>query len=182
VAVADINGDGYADLIVAAGFGGGPRVAVFDGRSVFGELKRLMPDFFAFESGLRNGAFIAAGDVSGDGKADLVFGGGPGGAPRIRVANSTLLIVAPSFTNLDEVPDAQLGNFFGGDTASRGGARIVLKNLDNDDHADILVGSGQDNGSRLTTYFGASLPRDGTPNIGLNLEVYPGYQGGIFVG
>jgi 2-polyprenyl-3-methyl-5-hydroxy-6-metoxy-1,4-benzoquinol methylase len=32
---------------------------------------------------LRNGAFVAAGDVDGDGLADLAFGGVPGGAPRI---------------------------------------------------------------------------------------------------
>src|SRR5205823_2190703 len=33
-AIADVNGDGTGDLIVAAGFGGGPRVAGFSGPSV----------------------------------------------------------------------------------------------------------------------------------------------------
>src|SRR5436190_2026111 len=33
-AVGDVNGDGTGDLVVAAGFLGGPRVATFDGRSL----------------------------------------------------------------------------------------------------------------------------------------------------
>ena len=33
-AVGDVNGDGTPDLLVAAGFGGGPRVAVYNGRTV----------------------------------------------------------------------------------------------------------------------------------------------------
>ena len=61
-AVGDVNGDGAGDLIVAAGFGGGPRVAGFDGRSLaVGRRTRLFADFFAFEQGLRNGVFVAAG-------------------------------------------------------------------------------------------------------------------------
>jgi hypothetical protein len=31
-----------------------------------------MPDFFAFEGSLRNGSFVAAGDVDGDGTPDQV--------------------------------------------------------------------------------------------------------------
>ena len=79
----DVNGDGVADLVVAAGFGGGPRVAVFNGKSIGGTPVKLFNDFFAFESTLRNGVFITVGDLDGDGKADLIAGGGPGGGPRV---------------------------------------------------------------------------------------------------
>src|SRR5207253_6284505 len=83
-AVGDVNGDGTGDLVVAAGFQGGPRVATFDGRSLSsGTPRTLFNDFFAFEQTLRNGVFIAAGDVDGDGLADLIAGGGPGGGPRV---------------------------------------------------------------------------------------------------
>ena len=47
----DVNGDGTGDLLVAAGFGGGPRVAVFDGQSLAaGQTPaKLFADFFVFE-------------------------------------------------------------------------------------------------------------------------------------
>ena len=67
VTIADVNRDGVPDLIVAAGFGGGPRVVVYDGASApSGRLARLFNDFFMFESTLRNGAFVTAGDLDGE--------------------------------------------------------------------------------------------------------------------
>src|SRR5260370_32171336 len=75
-------------MAVAAGFLGGPRTALFNGTTLFsGNPTRLVNDFFAFPGTdavtLRNGVFVAIGDVNGDGFADLIFGGGPGGAPRV---------------------------------------------------------------------------------------------------
>src|SRR5205807_9454614 len=66
-AVGDVNGDGVPDLIVAAGFGGGPRVAIFDGADLApGRTPRkLVGDFFVFENTLRNGTYVAVGDVNG---------------------------------------------------------------------------------------------------------------------
>src|SRR5581483_12029210 len=59
-ALGDVNGDGTPDVAVAAGFLGGPRVALFDGTTVFGgSPQRLLGDFFAFPGddavNLRNG-------------------------------------------------------------------------------------------------------------------------------
>jgi hypothetical protein len=82
-AIADMTGDGAADLIVVAGFGGGPRVAGFDGGSLSSTPRKIFGDFFAFEQALRNGIFVTVGDLNGDGFADLIAGGGPGGGPRV---------------------------------------------------------------------------------------------------
>src|SRR5207248_2608109 len=84
-AVGDIDNDGRADLVVAAGFLDGPNVEIHNATAInandFGTL--MVPGFFAFDQfdsiTLRNGVYVAAGDVNGDGFADVAFGGGPGG-------------------------------------------------------------------------------------------------------
>jgi hypothetical protein len=171
--IADINGDGVADLIVVAGFGGGPRVASFDGRSLSGTPQRLFSDFFAFEETLRNGIFVTAGDLNGDGKADLIAGGGPGGGPRVLVFDGASL-VNNQFTNL--------ANFFSGDVNNRGGIRLAVKDLDGDDRADLVVGSGSGAGSRITSFLGKKVNPSGTPETFFDFDAFANFPGGVFVG
>ncbi|MGL4422336.1 MAG: Ig-like domain-containing protein, partial [Gemmataceae bacterium] len=168
----DMNNDGRADLIVVAGFGGGPRVAGFDGRSISGTLVRMFGDFFAFEQTLRNGIFVAVGDTNGDGFADLIAGGGPGGGPRVTIFSGQQLLS----NNY-----AVLSNFFGGDSNSRGGIRLGVKNLDDDNRADLVVGAGAASGSRITTYLGSALTAGSTESSS-SFDAIAGFNGGIFVG
>eukprot|EP01136_Pigoraptor_vietnamica_P042099 Opistho-1_new@15843 len=80
-------------MLVAAGYQGGPRVALYDGRFVMsGTLNRLVSDFFAFDPALRNGVFAAIGDVDGDGFGDLVLGAGAGGGPAVSVISGRTLL------------------------------------------------------------------------------------------
>jgi hypothetical protein len=181
-AVGDVNGDGVADLIVAAGFGGGPRVAVFDGSTLAsGSPVRLFGDFFAFERGLRNGVFVAAGDLNGDGFADLAFGGGPGGGPRVRVASGKILALG-GFANLDQAPASQLANFLAGDPDARGGVRLAVEDANGDGVPDLIAGDGQGAGSRVVVYSGVGLPPNGVPTILRQFDALPGSRGGVFVG
>ena len=82
VAAGDVNGDGCADIVTGAGAGGGPHVRVFDGRT-----GTETHGFFAFAPAFTGGVRVAAGDVNGDGHAEIIIGAGPGGAargPRVR--------------------------------------------------------------------------------------------------
>jgi len=138
-AVGDVNGDGTIDLVIAAGTGGGPRLAVFDGTTIGNgpTPTRLVADFFAFESKLRNGAVVAIGDVNGDGKADIVAGAGSGGAPRVVVFSGTG-ILANQGADSPRIADFFVAN----NTKSRAGTRITVKDLDKDGKADVVASDG----------------------------------------
>ncbi len=186
VALGDVNGDGTADVVVAAGFGGGPRTAIFTGQSVLaGAPARLVNDFFAFPgadaTNLRNGSFVAAGDVTGDGFADLVFGGGPGGAPRVFVLDGRLVAGGQA----EAAQAAPAANFFvGGDLSDRGGARVGVMDANGDDRADVVVGSGAGRPARVRLYSGADFTGGGEPVTFHDLDPLGGavLADGVYVG
>src|SRR5262249_5016676 len=66
VAFGDVNADGHADIVVGAG-AGTPEVKVFDGTG-----GAPLMDFFAFSPSFLGGVSVAAGDINGDGHADIV--------------------------------------------------------------------------------------------------------------
>ncbi|HET6573645.1 MAG TPA: MBG domain-containing protein [Fimbriiglobus sp.] len=179
--IGDINADGYGDLVVAAGFGGGPRVAAFSGKALTrGEQTRLFADFFIFggtdATTLRNGVFIAAGDVNGDGFADVVAGGGPGGGPRVLVADGKTLLSSNGQTV------TPVANFFAGDTSNRGGIRVAVKKLDTDQFMDVVTGAGDGGGSRVTGYSGAALISAANPPALIAFDAFDNVLNGVFVG
>lgn len=186
VAVGDINGDGFGDVVVAAGFQGGPRVAGFSGKFLIeGQLNTLFEDFFVFEEQLRDGAYVAAGDVDGDGFADLAFGGGPSGGPRIRLVNGKILTNSPDKQYLDEIaaesPDFEKANFFAGDPNLRGGVHVALRDVDGDGYYDLVSGSGDGEASLVRVYRSATLFGSGISDQDIDplMEVIPS---GVFVG
>ncbi len=173
-AVGDVNGDGLPDLVVAAGLGGGPRVAVFDGRGVRGRSDApptLLPDFFAFEPGLRNGAYVAAADLNGDGLAEVIAGAGPGGGPRVTAFDGRTLVAGGL---------AAVADFFAGDPSNRGGVRVAAADLTGDGRPDLIAGAGQ--GGRVSVYAAQDLAPGVTPPAWL-APVIPGdLPDGVYVG
>ncbi|MFO0852484.1 MAG: VCBS repeat-containing protein [Gemmataceae bacterium] len=176
-AVGDLNGDGVADLLVAAGFGGGPRVAGFDGTSLRpGQTpKKLFADFFAFEQSLRNGVYIAAGDLNGDKSADVLAGGGPGGGPRVLGLSGKELTASNQ--------QVAVANFFAGDPNNRGGVRLTTRDVDHDGRADVIAGAGTGAQSVVTTYLGSQITPTSTPPVFLQYLMFDSsFTGGVFVG
>lgn len=173
LASVDVNRDGYAELVVAPGAGGGPRLTLYDGRSFTadGRPVTLVNDFFAFDESLRTGLYLSAGDVNGDGFGDIVVGTGIGGGPRVRVISGVDLATAKTPT--------VAADFFAGSPDGRGGARVGVVDLDGDGKADIAAGPGDWSG--VGVYASASLTTD-APLPLKQFEVFPGVAGGVFVG
>jgi hypothetical protein len=180
-AVGDVNRDGIGDVIVAAGFGGGPRIAVFNGATIatpvtgFALPPKLVGDFFVFEPTLRNGVYIAAGDITGDGFGDILAGGGPGGGPRVFGISGADLITSKGATL------TQVANFFAGDDDNRSGVRLAVKNLDGDTRSDLVVGAGEDEAPTVVGYDGVNIGADGTPARDFDFDPFDA-SGGVFVG
>ena len=173
-AVGDLTGDDVGDLLVAAGAGGGPRVSGWDGLSLTGGAPaRAFADFFAFEPGLRDGVYLAGGDLDGDGFAELIAGAGPGGGPRVTVWAGRPLAESGTLS--------VRADFFAGDVLSRGGVRVAAPDLDRDGRADLVAGAGAGGGSWAAGFRGRTLVGDAPPAL-FEYTVFPGFGGGVFVG
>lgn len=175
-AVGDIDGDGQADFVVGAGTGGAPRVAVFGGASVLaGTPARIVSDFFAFESDTRMGVHLAAADLDGDGKAEVVAGPGSGGGPRVVVVNA----LAPSH------PDgttAFVASFFCGDSTVRGGIHVAAEDVNGDGRPELLAGFGEAAGGRVDAFTPAGILGTADPQPVWETAPFGDFAGGVFGG
>ena len=136
VAVGDVNGDGKADIITAPASGIGTNVRVFNAANA-----AIISSFDAYSPSYTGGGFVAAGDVDGDGLADLVVGPDIGAAPNVRVFDGGN-------------PSNVLKNFFAFDPAFTGGVRVAAGDVNGDGLADLVAAQGP-GGTAQVRGFGA---------------------------
>ncbi len=114
----DVNGDGVADIIAAAGPGAGPHVKAFSGTD-----GTEIASFFAFDGGFDGGLSVASGDVDNDGFADYVVGT-LNGSSHVKVFSGAT--------------GGELYSFFAFEGFS-GGVNVASADVDGDGLDDIVV-------------------------------------------
>jgi hypothetical protein len=144
VASGDVNGDGWADVVTAAGSGGGPHVKVFSGKT-----GALVGEFYAFAPEFAGGVSVSVADYTGDGKADLLVGAGAGGGPHVKVFD----------LNAGAVP-AEVRSFYAFDATFTGGVSVggdwLTGDVTGDQTADMVIGAGVGGGSKVRVFSGRS--------------------------
>ncbi len=119
VAVGDLNGDGYQEIICGAGFGGGPHIRVFNKDG-----KLINPGFFAYNEHFRGGVNVAVGDIDQDGIDEIISGAGKSGGPHVRVFDQDGNMYA---------------QFFAFDASGRTGVEVASADLDGDGRDEIIA-------------------------------------------
>lgn len=133
VAVGDIDGDGRLDIVTGPHRGAG-RIRVFSGVD-FREIASALQPLGAADSG---GVYLAAGDVDGDGRAEVVAAQATGG-----------LVSLLSGTDLSPIVSAYP---FG--AAFSGGVSVAMGDFNGDGRQDVVVAQAS-GGAMLRVYSGA---------------------------
>ena len=133
----DFDGDGVAEIIAGAGFGGGPAIAILNSQT--GE---VMESFFAFDPAFTGGVFVAVQDTNGDGILDIIASAGPGGGPEVRIFDGASLNV--------------LRAFFAYDQSFSGGVSVATIDFNNDGILDLVTGAGLGGAPHVKVFDGAT--------------------------
>jgi uncharacterized repeat protein (TIGR01451 family) len=146
VAIGDMNGDGYDDIVTSYSRDTG-RIRIFDGLTggplTLGGLTELNP----FNAAADNGALVAVGDVTGDGRNDIVVSSE--NARQVKVYDGVTGELAAKF-----VP-------FG---AAVIGTRVSVGDMNGDGVADIIAAQATGGGG-VRAFAGGSLPATGAPEL-----------------
>lgn len=120
VAVGDVDGDGKGDLIASTLTSAGPRVAVY--KYANGVMSKFS-EFVTFQ-GLNGAARLAAGDIDGDGKDEIIAGAEAGGGPRVNVFDANGAVLATQYVY---------------DPGFRGGVDVASGDVSGDSKDEVVV-------------------------------------------
>jgi hypothetical protein len=146
VAVGDVNGDGYDDVVVGAG-AGNPQVKVYDGRALAtGTFNSNNPDtsllaqWFAYGLNFNVGANVAVGDIEHDGYSDIVTGANVGN-PHVKVYRGRDIATGTFDPNGASV----VAQWFAYGLSFNVGVNVAAGDVNCDGYADVVTGANVGN-------------------------------------
>ena len=120
----DFNADGFADIVVGAGSGGGPQVNIFDGQT-----GNVLTQFFAYDESFRGGVTVAVGDIDGSGFNSVVTGAGAGGGSHVKSFRNSRFFdmdAAPILPGNQSISMNLTGEFMAYEEAYTGGVQVAV--------------------------------------------------------
>jgi len=149
VAVGDVDGDGWNDIITVPGRG------VSDVKVFRNQISTNAADpftdtsyraFMAWTKKFIGGSSVAAADLTGDGKAEIILGSGSGMRATINVYNVST--AATTYSPIRTI--LPFANKF------KGGVSVSVGRLNADGTPDIIAGAGPSGNSQVMTFNGAT--------------------------
>jgi hypothetical protein len=163
VAVADTDGDGLDNLVLPAAFAAARSGATVAGQTYLlrspvprtTDLQSDRPEaiIYGVDTGDQLGHSLAAGDVDGDGRQDMLLGAvsSRGEDNADRLAGEAVLVLAGSLSGVVDVAagDGDL-TVFGADPGDRLGQAVAIGDLDGDGRGELLLGASDGDGAART--------------------------------
>ena len=141
VAVADVDGDGHNDLVVMAHSPSGTQVKSIDGAD-----GSQLASFFVLDPSLVETPTVAAGDLDGDGKAEIVLGDGPSTVPEppSNAPDQRVVVLRADGT--------LVGGFSAYPGVFQGGSRVGLGDVNHDGKREIVTAPGPGTEPEIAVY------------------------------
>ena len=137
IAAGDVDGDGTDEIITGAGPGAAPHVRIIKTNA------QEINGFYAYDPSFKGGVRVAAGDVDGDGKVEVITGAASGGSPHVRVfkANGT-----------------ELFGFYAYSPTFGGGIDVGAADISGASTVEIITSPGPGGGPQIRIFGEAGIP------------------------
>jgi hypothetical protein len=134
VTTGNLDATGPDEIVTGAGPGTDPYVKMFTAAGV-----PLPTSFLAYAPAFTGGVRVAACDMDGDSRAEIVTGAGPGGGPHVRVVK----------LDAGGHPAADQASFFAYSAGFTGGLFVACGDVDGDGVPEIITGADAGGGPHV---------------------------------